>query len=102
MSDRYQGKPLVRLLECYVLRAIGELTSVDESNLKEMAPKLRDVYHAQGNWDEIIESIMELPADMPEKIAELWERNQELAKANGETLLPQDFAEMFVDRNLAA
>lgn len=43
---------------------------------------------------------MELPADTPKRIAEMWERNRELAKANGETLLPQHFAEMFVDRNL--
>jgi hypothetical protein len=101
MSDRYKGKPLVRLLECYVLHAIGKLSSTDLTLLYEMTPKLRDVYQAQGDWYDIIESIMELPADMPERIVELWERNQELAKANGETLHPQDYAEMFVDQNLA-
>lgn len=90
------------ILECYVLWSIGELTSADEAKLNEMAPKLQKVYGIQGKWHEIIASVMRFPPDMAEKIAKLWKRNRALGEANGENLMPQDFAEMFVDQNLAA
>ena len=40
---RYAGKPFLRVLECYVLWAIGELTSEHEKLLVTMTPKLREV-----------------------------------------------------------
>ena len=54
-SGRYEGKPLLRLLECYVLLAIGELSSDDQLVLSEMTPKLQGVYKCSGRWDQIVE-----------------------------------------------
>ena len=54
VSERYHGKPFLRLLECYVLRAIGELSEDDESNLNSMLPKLREIYRVNGAWYEIV------------------------------------------------
>jgi hypothetical protein len=99
-SSRYAGKPLLRLLEGYVLRAIGALSPGDEERLRSMEPQLGRVYGRVGTWMEIIASEMELPANMPELIAETWRRNQNVAKANGLELTAQQFAEMFVDQNL--
>ena len=36
---------------------------------------------------------------MPALIRARWNHNQRLALANGETLLPEDFAVMFTDAN---
>jgi hypothetical protein len=35
MTSRYEGKPLLRLLECYVLDTIGELSPSDRRNLEQ-------------------------------------------------------------------
>jgi hypothetical protein len=39
-NPRYDGKPLLRLLDLYVLRAIGELPPDQEDGLKSMAPQV--------------------------------------------------------------
>jgi hypothetical protein len=101
-SQRYQGKPLLRLLECYVLKSLDLLPESDGRNLTTMQPKLAQIYGKQGTWDEIIAATMELPKNMPSLIRDMWARNQEIAKANGVTLTPQQFAEMFVDQNLTS
>jgi hypothetical protein len=99
-STRYDGKPLLRLLECYVLKAIHQLDESHEVALKAMESKLAEVYAKTGAWDQIIAAVMELPENMPTLIRQMWERNQEIARASGVSLSPQHFAEMFVDANL--
>lgn len=99
-NSRYQGKPLLRLLECYVLKSLDQLPESDSPNLASMEPKLAQVYGNHGSWDQIIAVTMDFPANMPLLIRQMWDRNQEIAKANGVDLTPQQFAEMFVDQNL--
>jgi hypothetical protein len=99
--NRYAGKPLLRLLECYVLSAIGMLDPADQEKLTALAPQLSRVYRKTGTWIEILAAEMELPDQLPSLIARTWQRNQEIASANGIELSPQQFAEMFVDQNLA-
>lgn len=101
-NPRYEGKPLLRLLECYVLWAIDELPPTESSTLREMTPKLQQVYGVQGDWQAIIVSVMELPPTMPETIRNFWAKNSEIARRNHAVLTPQQFAEMFVDQNFAS
>jgi hypothetical protein len=84
-----------------VLKSLDLLSEPDNMNLASMQPKLAQVYGRQGSWDQIIVDEMELPASLPSLIREMWSRNQEIAKAKGLILTPQQFAEMFVDQNLA-
>jgi hypothetical protein len=103
MTDniRYDGKPLLRLLELYVLKAIDELTPLDQDTLTRMAPKLQAIYGGKGQWQEALEAGVRMPADMPQVIREMWAKNLEIAQANNvPALSPQKFAEMFVDENL--
>jgi hypothetical protein len=99
-SPRYQGKPLLRVLECYVLWAIGVLPDDDADALKAMTPRLSACYGGEGTWQEIVSEALELPADLPEMIRSAWTNAQERARAGGAALAPQAFAEHFVDRNL--
>lgn len=101
-NPRYDGKPLLRLLELYVLKAIGELAPAEQQTLERMAPKLRAIYGGNGEWHEAVAAAVHLPSDMPVAIQDMWTKNLEIARANGVTLHPQMFAEMFVDENLAA
>ncbi len=102
MSTTRYSKPLVRLLECYVLHAIGQLSESDSVQLKEMQPKLAQVYKCEKTWNAIIETVMKFPQSMPDLIRDNWQKNQEIALLNGVVLNPQQFAEMFVDQNFIA
>ncbi|HJT43109.1 MAG TPA: hypothetical protein VJ750_06365 [Rhizomicrobium sp.] len=103
MSDnsRYDGKPLLRLLELYILKAIDELPLPEQETLDRMAPKLQAVYGGNGTWHGALETAVHMPADMPQQIRGMWEKNLEIAQANYvPALSAQKFAEMFVDENL--
>jgi hypothetical protein len=99
-GDRYTGKPLLRLLECYVLWSIGALEPKDQVLLTQMEPKLRDTYQLDGTWHEVVAGVMDFPPNMPDLIRASWERNSGKARAVGEELQPEHFSEMFVDANL--
>ncbi|HKQ11641.1 MAG TPA: hypothetical protein VJS85_10650 [Rhizomicrobium sp.] len=101
--DRYQGKPLLRLLELYILKALDELPAMEQETLTRLAPKLQAIYGGNGQWHEAIEAAVRMPADMPQSIRGMWEKNLEIARANNvPALSAQKFAEMFVDENLTA
>src|SRR3974390_2361459 len=97
--QRYAGKPFLRLLECFVLSAVGELTPEDAKKLLAMTPKLRDLYKRQGSWQEIIAGEMDLPADLPQHIKALWSENKQRAENSGMELPAEEFARSFVDIN---
>ena len=101
-TARYKGKPLLRLLECYVLKAIDKLSPSDEEKLAAMQPKLSQVYGVKGAWDHIVATTMEFPDSMTALIRETWRANQEIATTNKVSLSAQQFAEMFVDTNFAS
>lgn len=98
-SSRYDGKPLLKLLEFYVLKVIGQLPQVDENKLNALAPKLQAIYGGGEAWYDAIAAAVHLPPEIPEVIREIWAKNQEIAHANGNELRPQQFAEKFVDEN---
>ena len=100
-GTRYQGKPLLRLLEFYVLKAIGELSRESEESLNAMAPKLQAIYGGDGRWEDAIARAIHMPDTMPQAIRDMWSRNLKIARDNNLTLTPQQFAEMFVDNNFA-
>jgi hypothetical protein len=103
MSDnsRYDAKPLLRLLELYVLHALGELPQAEQESLNRLAPKLQALYGGNGQWHEALEAGVRMPANMAHVIRDMWAKNLEIAQANNvPALSPQKFAEMFVDENL--
>jgi len=98
-ADRYADKPLIKLLECYVLHAIGELDRSEYAVLREMTPKLRMMYNCSGEWDGIIALAMEFPANMPHEIKLVWLDCQRQATTRGVQLSSTDFARTFVEQN---
>lgn len=98
--ERYAEKPMLRLLELYVLWSLDHLSEDDASRLEAMAAKLTGTFGGDGRWQDAISTAMELPENMPELIRETWSKNQEIAVANSVELPAQTFAEMFVDSNL--
>lgn len=100
LQKRYDGKPLVRLLDAYVLWSIGMLPPEQDALFQQMTPKLRQVWNRQGErWYDVVASEMGFPETMPASIRAIWEKNQAIAEVNNTTLSPTDFAYMFVDQN---
>lgn len=97
-QPRYQGKPFLRLLECYALDAIGCLQATDRVSLDTVSPKLRDVYQCQGSWERIVEHVMRFSPDISDRIRDAWALSQSYAAAQGAVPSPEDFAQAFADK----
>jgi hypothetical protein len=100
-SDRYAGKPLLLLLELYVLWAIDELSEFHADRLEDMTQRLTVAFGGDGSWQDALAQAMDLPPEMAELIRERWARNRAIADERDEELTPQAFAEMFIDANFA-
>jgi hypothetical protein len=89
----------LKLIELYVLKAIGELSRNREDRLNAMAPKLQVTFGGGGQWHDAIEAAVRMDADTPQQLRDMWARNQEIARAQSVMLTPQKFAEMVADEN---
>lgn len=98
-AARYQGRPFLRLLECYVLWAVGQLDARQAEVLERMTPKLRQTYRTGGSWQEIVAAEMGFPDSLPEALRSMWARNQQIARDDGTELEPEQFARMVADSN---
>ena len=98
-GDRYQGKPFLRLLDCYVLSAIGHLDAEQRDGLQRLEPKFREVFGGEGSWTDNVERQMEFPSSLPAEIAKVWEQGKLKAKGLGLQADPREFTEQFVDTN---
>lgn len=100
MSERYDGKPFLRLIDCYVLDAIGHLDDEQARRLEEMTPKFRDVFGVPGTWREIVERRMDFPADMATAIRRVWDEGHDrFVEEAGREPDPAEFTQVFVDTN---
>lgn len=98
MSDRYAGKPFLRLLESYVLDAIGHLDPTSEAALTASEPEFRKTFVATGNWREIVVARMQFPEGIQGAIREVWEAGRvRFKEANGSEPDPVEFTRIFVD-----
>ena len=95
MRDRseYAGRPLLRFLECYVLRTIGHLEPADEARLVRMTPRLREILGGDGTWDEILGRALQFPPNMSELVVALWQKHSTLARENGQVLAEAESTE---------
>jgi hypothetical protein len=97
--SRYDGKPFLRLLDCYVLHAIGHLGSGQLESLRQMEPKLTQVYGQTGSWTEIVAAQMNFPPTLPDRIKDIWEAGKARAEQQGLMVEADEFARQFVDTN---
>lgn len=101
-QGRYIGKPLLKLVDAFVLKCIGELDAKSEAGLRAMEPKLPQIYNCSGTWEDIIIAQLKFPPDIRTEIREMWVQNQEIASERNQTLSPTQFVEMFVEQNVTS
>ncbi len=98
MSDRYAGKPFLRLLDSYVLDAIGQLDPAADRALQAREPEFRETFGATGSWREIVVGRMQFPVGMAGAIQEVWRAGRvKFEQANGRAPDPAEFTRIFVD-----
>ncbi len=98
MSTRYTGKPLLRLVDSYVLDAIGHLPPEVDAKMTEMEPKYREAFGGTGSWREIVAEQMRFPAGLPGAIREVWDKGRvKFLAEQGYEPDPAQFTWSFVD-----
>ena len=98
-EDRYAGRPFLRLLECLALDAIDALDPEQRATLEAMAPKLAVSLGHEGTWQQIVAAQMRWGEGIEAAIREVWDRNRQIAQAEGIDLTPDEFAMLFAEAN---
>lgn len=97
--NRYTRKPFLRLLDSYILDAIGQLDDRQKEALNSMQPKLASLYGCDGSWQEIVRSQMDFSESFPDQLREFWKGYLAHAKERRESVGPNEFVISFIDQN---
>lgn len=96
--ERYAGRPLLIVLENYVLDCVGELPPDKQALARSVVQR---VWGGGDDWKATVRQQLHLEPSMDEGLRGMWSRNQELAKQHNQQLHPSQFAKMVVDQNFA-
>lgn len=99
--ERYRGRPFLRLVDAYVLWAIGELPRSQQASLAALEGRLTETYGRSGRWYEIVAGVMGLPRGIDGAVRDGWRSYQAEVRAAGAQPEPLEFAHLFVDANWA-
>ncbi|WP_395717824.1 hypothetical protein [Prosthecobacter sp.] len=97
-GGRYAGRPLLILLENYVLSAIGTLAP-DKDQL--VASITQRIFGGGTDWRTTLRTTLQLGDSLDESLRRMWAENQQQAQQAGVTLSPEEFARMIADQNFA-
>ncbi|MCI0446506.1 hypothetical protein L0244_09620 [bacterium] len=96
--ERYEGRPLILILDNYILDCIGELASEKQALITSIVQK---VFGGGSDWKKTVREVLQLSESIEDNIRSLWIQNQEIAAQNNSELHPVQFAKMIVDDNFA-
>jgi hypothetical protein len=96
--ERYEGRPLILILDNYVLDCIGELPSNKQALITTLVQK---VFGGGADWKKTVREVLQLSESIEDNIRSLWIQNREIAAQNNSELHPVQFAKMIVDDNFA-
>ena len=101
MSDagRYEGRPFLRLLDCYVMRTIGQLDEAQDESLQAIEPQLAQLYGKPSPWYQVVMDQMEFTEDMEANIRQVWIAALTKADELNMEIDPAEFTRQFVDTN---
>ena len=98
LTDRYRARPLIALLDSYVMSVIGYLDAEKEKVALDAA---RTAFGGGDDWRGTVRATLQLDSSLDTNIRQLWTTNQDIAKRESVILAPEDFAMMLVDENSA-
>lgn len=97
--SRYEGKPLLRLVDCFVLDAIDQLDDAQRATLEALEPRLAKTFGANGTWQEMVGSQMGFAEDLADQIRQVWRGYLDQAETQQLRADPQAFVVDFVAQN---
>lgn len=89
-------KPVVILLENYVLDRLGLLGMADELTTKVIMEK---AFGERGDWRARLREELGLTAALDAQLKAMWKQAHGVATQKGTSLSPREFAEMVVEEN---
>jgi hypothetical protein len=96
--ERYRGRPLLVVLENYILAAIGELPAERHAGVGTIVQR---VFGGGDDWLQTVREQLQLGDSLDESLRQIWAKNQAIARQNAATLHPVQFAKMVADQNFA-
>ena len=96
--ERYQGRPLLIIIENYISDSIGALERERQDQVRGVVQR---TFGGADDWKQTMRGVLELEENLDEQLNQMWLRNQELARSNGVVLHPVQFAKMVADQNFA-
>lgn len=97
--QRYAGRPLLKVLECYILDSIGALSVEHQTGMRAIVQR---IWAGGDDWKATVRAHLELDATLDEGLRQMWLRNQEIARGNGRSIHPVQFAKMVADQNFSS
>ena len=74
LAARYEGRPMIRVLDAWFLDALGALDENAKTAMKNMAPTLAATFNVSpGPWQQVVTDARELPAERATQLREAWE-----------------------------
>lgn len=98
-AARYEDRPFLKLLDCYVLRLIGQLDEAQEDALRSIEPQLAGVYGREMPWFEVVSNQMQFSEEIDASIRQVWVAAQMKAVQQDMQIDPAEFTRQFVDTN---
>ena len=95
---RAKRTPLFRLLEAYVLDAIGALPPEEAG---EAAKLVKAVFKTTGDWRAVLDEQFGLEATVRDHLNAMWTQSQTVAVEQQASLSARDFATLVVEENFA-
>jgi len=96
--ERYQGRPLLIVLENYILDCIGKLPAESSDKLSRL---MQEALGGGPDWKQTIREMLHLEDSLDQQLRELWTKNEAIAKQDGIELHPVQFAKMVADENFS-
>jgi hypothetical protein len=98
LEERYDGHPMVKILDSYVLDAVGALDELTSNFLAEMAPMLAvSLGVPEDAWQRMVEEVASLSPDSRQTLRHAWEEREQADRAAGRTPNALAFAMAVVD-----
>ena len=85
-AARYDGKPMLRLLDAYVLDALGALDPVSAQTNAANSEKIAVAMNVSAaTWQEAVERALQMPPDSSDALRGMWEQHVHATLANNGT-----------------
>ena len=96
--ERYDERPLLLVLENYILDCIGELEDEKQGG---MVTLIRKIFGGEDDWKATVRKVLEFDDELDVALRDMWQKNQQLARDENFSLHPVQFAKMCADENFS-